>query len=116
MAHVEGYGFAIYRFQEGLPAALPEIVQVVNEPFSLEAGTDKQLSLNIDENLTFYLRMLRKDGLRQGLQDMYDVYFWGSVKYVDSLGTARNISVLRHYENKTERFRAVDDPDYEYAD
>lgn len=44
------------------------------------------------------------------------LFLVGYVKYVDQIGTFRRTYFCRRYDAVTGRFRAVRDPDYEYAD
>lgn len=40
----------------------------------------------------------------------------GYITYRDKRGTTRRTGFLRHYDRESRRFRAVDDPEYEYQD
>jgi hypothetical protein len=44
------------------------------------------------------------------------LFLVGIAKYIDDAGTLRGTAFCRRYDRATQRFHAVDDPDYEYAD
>ncbi len=115
-AHIKACRFAIDRLETKTPAKFPIAEQIAGPPFSLESGEEKELSIELGQELTDILRIIGSTGLAAGYQRTDRVYFWGYAEYADDLGVARNTSTCRHYDNATERFTAVNDPDCEYND
>ena len=84
--------------------------------FELEPGEELRLSIAMPEGLKLILRHIGDDGLGKGYQNTDSIYFYGILKYADSLGTQRNTAVCRWYHNAKKGFTTVDDPDREYID
>lgn len=117
MAHVTTCCFAISIFAEGLPANTPTIEYPATPPFSLRPGEEKKLFIPLGEIPTQLFRMMGGTRARYlEHQQTAFVYFWGYAQYTDDANVARNIAVMRHFQTDTAKFKAVDDPDYEYAD
>jgi hypothetical protein len=117
VAHVTTCCFAISIFAEGLPANTPTIEYPATPPFSLRPGEEKKLFIPLGEIPTQLFRMMGGTRARYlEHQQTAFVYFWGYAQYTDDANVARNIAVMRHFQTDTAKFKAVDDPDYEYAD
>lgn len=116
-AHILDYGFAISRLESEHATEISYINGNAEPiPFFLEPGEDRQLSIDIDGELISILRHIGTDGLARGYQKTDHIYFFGSARYTDDLGTIRNLEACRHYDNASTRFKAVDDPDRDYSD
>lgn len=115
-AHIQECHFSLIRVESEFPPRPTHFEQSRPRPFSLAPGEERELSIEFDENMTNLFRLAGKEGLRQGWQDTDHIYFLGFAKYADDVGIVRSISICRHYQNATGRFKAIEDPDYEYAD
>ena len=90
--------------------------QKAGDSFSLEPGEEREMAIPVGEELTSILRAIGGEGLRRGDQNTNRLFFHGYLQYADDLGIKRNTCALRHYKGDLDRFRPVDDSDYEYAD
>lgn len=115
-AYIQECHFSLIRVENEFPLRPTHFEQSRPRPFSLAPGEERELSIEFDENMTSLFRMVGKDGLRQGWQNTDHIYFLGVARYADDVGIVRSISVCRHYQNATGRFKVIEDPDYEYAD
>jgi hypothetical protein len=116
-AHILEWNFAVSRIDSRLPTKTAYMKDdAESKPFTLEPGEEMSLSIHIDQELTSILRLIGLDGLAHGYQNTDHIYFFGSARYTDDLGTARNIMACRLYHNASLKFKAVDDPDREYWD
>lgn len=113
-ARITRHNFTSNRIEEDIPDFSVE--EKTSEPFSLEPGEKRTLSIELNQQLKDILRHLRQDGLAQGYQNTNRLYFWGHAQYADGLGIVRNIGVCRRYENTVGRFKPGDDADFEYTD
>lgn len=118
IAHVQTCNFAASIFDSGLPSGFSELKIVPDqEPFSLEAGEDKKLEIDLGEMATNLFRIMGGiHGRYLAHQNTAYLFFWGDAKYTDALGVARNIAVFRHFQTDTAKFKPIDDPDREYSD
>lgn len=115
-ARVTNGRFMISVFKQEFPPKTMRPQGTGFAPFSLEAGEYRGMSVRIEDNLANLFRTIGVRGPNMAHQDTGHVYFWGNAQYRDALGIARNIAVCRHYESDTGNFKAMDDPDREYAD
>jgi len=114
VADILDYGFFV---QWGTDPNPNRVLEMGGEsPFSLTAGEDCQRSIQMSTDLVNMLRLIGSEGLEKGYQGTDKIFVVGIAQYADRIGTKRNISVCRRYDNKAERFIAVDDPDREYSD
>jgi hypothetical protein len=115
-ATIKCSGFEFTTFENGVPARLPYKMQEPAEPLCIDPGEEKEFSVDIGQNLTNLFRILGLRGEHMSHQKIGHAYFWGRAQYADDRGTIRNVAVCRHYETGSGKFKAIDDPDYEYAD
>jgi hypothetical protein len=116
-AYISKRSFAIGCFDKGIPIRLPYKEPTADSGFYLQPGEEKQLSVELGQELTNLIRLVggfNAPYLSQ--QKTAYLYLFGYAHYRDNLGIVRKIAVLRHYDPKLYRFIAIDNPDYEYAD
>jgi hypothetical protein len=116
-AKVTSSSFALTVFARGLPTRLAHAQQTGFKPFSLQPGEEREMSISVGDDLVNLFRVMGGTvGPYLKYQDTGHVYFWGYAQYRDKLGIARNIAALRHYDSEVGKFKAVDDPEREFAD
>lgn len=63
-----------------------------------------------------YNNVIKEMPSLSNLQEDGGILFLGFIEYEDQVGTTRNTAFLRQFDFKTERFNAINHPDYEYQD
>ncbi|MGO8786967.1 MAG: hypothetical protein ACLQVL_06240 [Terriglobia bacterium] len=116
-AHIEATSFVVTVLpDEELPIILPYAQDTTERNVSLQAGEEREFSVELEKELADLFKLLGVRGGHLQHQGIAHVNFFGYAKYADDLGIVRKTAVLRHYNIETGRFSAVPDPDYEYAD
>jgi len=113
IARIVGHHFRVNRIKDEFPDFGLEEQTVPS--FELETGEKRAMSIPIVEELVIILGHIGHGGLAQAYQGTDRLFFWGNAQYLDASNVRREASVCRLY-NKAGRFKATDDPDYEYAD
>jgi len=115
-AHVVDSNLTVDR----LPSPLPQIPPYSSDrgilgTFDILAGEYQERTFNLDANQNFRIRstQIMRAGGGQGLTD---IHFFGFVQYRDETGTPRRTGFCRRFDLGSQRFLAVDDPEYEYSD
>ncbi len=118
-ANLVNHSLAVTAFEKGLPPRLSYKPQQFTKTQRLETGENRELELSveIEQDIVPYFRMIGTTSpWDMSHQKIGHVYFWGRFQYSDDLAIVRNIAFCRHYNTKTGKFDAINDPDYEYAD
>ncbi|MGA8367224.1 MAG: hypothetical protein ACLQMT_09805 [Candidatus Acidiferrales bacterium] len=88
-------------------------------PYEGETGEQGNKSLTPGQSLTWLFSrsgQLQPNTTNKLLADRAYLYVLGWIGYTDNLGIYRRMAFCRRYNPQLDRFRPVDDPDYEYSE